>query len=129
MSDDTMTAEAVNGSDLLPMPDGAMRLPSGGWALFKPFDLATGKDIKRIRGALDADGTGEILTGAMARTLAALVVEWQFPRLEQVVLPCHSLATLDRIPALDLLTMEEYVQEFTQRVLGRKPEQGKTDPS
>lgn len=115
----------------LPLPDGALRLPSGGWALLKPSSLATGRDVRVIRRALNEEGTGDIMSGAMAATLGALVVDWQIPGRPQLPLPMAGRASLDMLPADDLLTLEEAVRPFMLRILGQEPKRkaGESDPS
>ena len=52
----------------LPGLPGEMRLPSGGWAVFAPFESLTDGDVRKIRAALNREGTGDILGGASRST-------------------------------------------------------------
>lgn len=120
----------TDGPDRLEMPAGATRLPSGGWALLKPRSELTGLDVRRIRKTMNADGTGDMITGAMAATLAALVVDWQIPGRDQLQLPYVSPAVLDRVPFDDLMALEDVARPIMRRALGDDDKKdGGADPS
>jgi hypothetical protein len=120
-------APPLSVADQFPMPPGAMRLPSGGWAQLRPFDDLTGRDIRVIRRALNAEGTGDILGGALAAGIGAVVCDWQIPNRPQLELPTREPSkVLDRLPARDLLALEAHVRPFVEQILG-KEDKGKAD--
>jgi hypothetical protein len=125
---DTEVAEATTEIPLPGLP-GEVRLPSGGWAQLKPFSAATGADVKRVRRALNADGTGDILGGAFAAGIGVVVVEWQIPGQSMLQLPFNNPAVLDRLPADDLLALEDTVRPWVLRILGHEKKAGEADPS
>lgn len=107
------------------LPDGATRLPSGGWVALNPTSVATGKDIRRVRAALDKDGTGTILTGALAVAIGVRVAEWEITdgTGRNTPLPFNNPAVLDNIPGDDLLALEDMVRPWVLRILsGSKDE-------
>lgn len=111
------------------MPAGAVRLPSGGWALLKPRSELTGLDVRRIRKTMNADGTGDMISGAMAATLGALVVDWQIPGRDQLALPFTTPTVLDRVPFDDLMALEDVARPIMRRALGEDKKEDGPDPS
>lgn len=129
---DTELIDAPDVAESFPLPGmpGEMRLPSGGWAVLRPFDQLTGRDVRVIRAALNSEGTGDILGGAFAKGIAAVVVEWQIPNRHQLELPIKGAAVLDRLPADDLMALEDAVRGFVLRILGKEEKKaGEADPS
>lgn len=115
-------------SELL-MPDGATRLPSGGWAVLKPFEQLNGIDVRRIRAALNREGTGEIMGGALAIGIGAVVMDWQVPGRDRLALPHNNAKVLDALPMLDLLHLEDQVRPIVERIMGKESKAGEADPS
>lgn len=130
MSYDTLE-EAETTEIPLPGLPGEQRLPSGGWAQLRPVSSLTGADVRRIRNALNSEGTGDILGGALAAGIGAVVMDWQIPGRNQLVLPRVGAKVLNELPALDLLHLEDAVRPFVLRILGKeeKAKDGETDPS
>lgn len=130
MSD--IETELVHTEIPLPGLPGEVRLPSGGWAQLKPASALTGRDVRRIRTALNAEGTGDTMSQAMALTIGALVVEWQIPGQSMLQLPhAGGQAVLDRLSWEDLLVLEEIAEPVMKRALGHKDKkrEGEADPS
>lgn len=126
---DIDVAEATNEIPLPGLP-GEVRLPSGGWAQLKPVSALTGRDVRRIRTALNADGTGDTMSQAMALTLGAVVVEWQIPGQSMLQLPHANPAVLDRLSFDDLMALEEIAEPIMKRALGHRDKKaGEADPS
>jgi hypothetical protein len=126
---DTEVAEATTEIPLPGLP-GEIRLPSGGWAQLKPVSELTGRDVRRIRTALNADGTGDTMSQAMALTLGAIVVEWQIPGQSMLQLPYANPAVLDRLSFDDLMALEEIAEPIMKRALGHRDKKaGESDPS
>lgn len=125
---DTLETDAPAHDD---MPPNATRLPSGGWAILRPLDELTGRDIKTIRRALNGTGTGDIMGAALAAGLAAVVADWQIPGRPQLPLPLHNAKSLDALPARDLFALESYVKSVVEQALGSGDEGrgGAADPS
>jgi hypothetical protein len=116
------------------LPDGAIRLPSGAWAVLRPTSAVTGRDVKRVRAALDKDGTGTILSGALAAAIGVRVAEWSIVdgTGRGVPLPFNNPAVLDIISADDLLELESLVRPWVMRILnlGKAEDKDKgADPS
>ena len=61
------------------LPEGAIKLPSGGWVKISDERAATGKDVRKMREALNADGDGNILNQMMTRALEVRVLDWNIP--------------------------------------------------
>lgn len=136
MTDTALTGSIV-GHDDVPifdhdpsLPDGAVRLPSGAWAVLKPTAAVTGRDIKRVRLALDKDGTGTILSGALAVAIGVRVENWNITdgTGREVPLPFNNPAVLDIISGDDLLELESLVRPWVMRILNLGKED-KPDPS
>lgn len=127
MSDDIRT-ESTPDPYPLPTDPGAVRLPSGGWAILRDPAQLTGRDVRRVRAALNADGTGDILDGALTAGIGVRVTEWQIPARPQLPLPVNGNRTgLDLLPADDLLTLEDLVRPWVMRVLGQE-KKAEADP-
>jgi hypothetical protein len=111
------------------MPPGATRLPSGGWAVLKPRNELTGLDVRRIRKTMNAEGTGDMVSGAMAATLGAIIVDWQIPGRDRLKLPYHDPRALDAVPFDDLMTLEDVARPIMRRALGEDKKEDGPDPS
>lgn len=136
MNDTALTGTIVDRDDVPTinhdpsLPDGAVRLPSGAWAVLKPTSAVTGKDIKRVRAALDKDGTGTILSGALAVAIGVRVADWSIldGTGREVPMPFNNTAVLDIISGDDLLELESLVRPWVMRILNLGKED-KPDPS
>lgn len=128
---DTLETEEIHAEIPLPGLPGEMRLPSGGWAVLRPTSQLTGADVKRIRAALNAEGTGDILGGALAAGIGAVVADWQIPGRAQLPLPRAGHRVLASLPMDDLLALEDSVRPFVLRILGKEQDKpkGDADPS
>lgn len=128
---DTLENELIHTEIPLPGLPGEMRLPSGGWAQLRPTSLLTGADVKRIRAALNAEGTGDILGGALAAGIGAVVADWQIPGRDQLPLPVAGKQVLMSLSMDDLLFLEDCVRPFVLRILGKEQDKpkGESDPS
>lgn len=134
MTDTVLTGDVIDGPVTIDhdpsLPDGATRLPSGGWVVLKPTSAATGKDVKRVRAALDKDGTGTILSGALTVAIGVRVGDWQVTDSlgRPVPLPFNNPTVLDNISADDLLMLEGAVRPWVLRILNMGQED-KPSPS
>ena len=121
-------------AEKLTPPPGAIELPSGGWALLRGPETATGHDVHAIRRTLNIDGDGDILNGAAAMALAVLLDDWQFPEdlyREQPQLPtkANAVSMLAMLRAADLMALEEAVMPFVGKVMGLRRKLTAGDPS
>lgn len=126
MSDTTTTDEVHLG-----MPDGATRLPSGGYVVMRPTSSATGRDVKRIRQALNHDGTGDIFNAAMATAIGVLagecmIVNWQGQGEAKML---NHPAVLDTLPADDMMAIEDMVRPWVQGILRPEGRDAAADPN
>lgn len=121
-------------AEKLTPPPGAIELPSGGWALLRGPETATGSDVHAIRRTLNIDGDGDILNGAAATALAVLLDDWQFPQdayPEPPRLPsrANAVSMLGMLRAADLMALEEAVMPFVSRIMGLRRKLTAADPS
>lgn len=133
MTEAVLTGDVIDGPVTIDhdptLPSGATRLPSGGWVALRPTSAVTGRDIKRVRSALDKDGAGTILSGALAAAIGVRVAEWQIDNGAglNTPLPFNRPDVLDGIPGDDLLALEDLVRPWVLRILGA--EKGERNPS
>lgn len=104
--------------DTPPAPDGALRLPSGGWVKFVPEDERTGRHRRMVREAMDQDGLGSMLNVAYAKAFAALVTAWHLPYAPDLPLPLAGPQIMDAVRDRDVKVMEGEVMAWTLDAAG-----------
>jgi hypothetical protein len=111
-----------NDTTEIELPEGAHRLPSGGWVMLSDENAATGKDVHNLRKALDKEGTGTIGNALLAEAIGQRVIRWEIPGRPNLPLPRGNTTWLSLLGWEDTLAIEELVEGWAKRVaLGRKP--------
>jgi hypothetical protein len=111
MTEDTMPdlGKLVDDFDL---PEGATRLPSGGWVKISDARTATGKDVRRLRQALNEDGDGNVFNSAMTRAMEIRVLEWEIPGRPNLRVPMWEKGAADLLTADDLIAIESLIKDW-----------------
>lgn len=111
------------------IPEGAVALSGGGWAVLRDLDDLTGKQVKEIRRGLDKekDGTGAMVNELFTRALVAAIEAWHIPKLGGDVRTPEiaGAAVLDMLSARDLRTLERAVDPWLKDLTGGE----KVDPT
>lgn len=116
-------------TEVRPKPDGALDLPSGGWALLSNPDDMTGKDRRYLRECLNkmSEGMGALYNDMLFRALAVRVIAWEIPGRENWPLPHTGLMAIERISARDLDALEGAVREWARQTSGVADSQESVD--
>lgn len=98
-----------------------VELPSGGWVAFCDEMELSGRDVRRIREGMNAEGAGSRANDLLARTLIAVVREWSLPYQEGLGVPSMlktPQTALDLLRWDDLRVMEDAVDGFIAKLTG-----------
>lgn len=109
------------------MPEGALKLPSGGWVQILPEEHCTGRHRRMVREAMDRDGLGSMLNAAYAKALGARVEAWDLPYAPNLPLPSAGAQILDVVRDPDLRAMEEAVKDWALDVAGMQQRKAKPE--
>lgn len=110
-----------NSTDLRPAPDGAIKLPSGGWALLSDPDDATGRDIATMRKAMNEEGVGDFTTALTAYAICVRLVDWELPGLPnlQTRFPHDQAKSITgMLRARDLKALERLILPWAKEMIG-----------
>ena len=91
-----------------------LTLPSGGWVSFSDPEDLTGKDIRRLRKATDADGQGTATNNFYEAAMVMLIDEWSIPYNAGLRVPKYDRSNKQEstgaLKARDLRAIEKHLQ-------------------
>lgn len=107
-------------TEVRPKPDGAIDLPSGGWALLSDPDEMTGKERRYLRESINQmrTGMGDLYNDLLYRALAVRVVAWEIPGKPNWPLPHTGVMAIERIRAKDLEVLEDSIRQWARVASG-----------
>lgn len=94
-----------------------LTLPSGGTVSFNSLDDLTGKDLRRLRAARDAEGNGTFYNTMTQTALELLVNDWQIPG-KDLRTPRYDKNAADRLSARDLVAIERHIVPQVLKLVG-----------
>jgi len=99
-----------------------LTLPSGGWVSFNDPEDLTGRDVRKIRKALDADGQGTATNNFYETAMVMLIAAWEIPYAPGLKLPCYDKSNKQEstgsLKARDLRAIERHLSPVLAQLAG-----------
>jgi hypothetical protein len=108
--------------DYEPLTIPRLLLPGGGWVTFTDPEDLTGKDVKRLRKALDAPGNGTATNQLFETAMALLVDGWEIPGKPGLRIPRYDKSgkgeSTNALTARQLRTIEKHMNPVLKKITG-----------